>query len=168
MPRENTVSKIVFTVLILFGFWLLLVSTLNIQEVIFGFAIAVLISLGSYRLFTEHGLSHMNPKRLLVLIIFIPYYIVLVIYANLDMAYRVLSPSLPIKPGIVEVKTELKTDSGKLALANSITLTPGTITMDIIDDRIFVHWIYVRDESIEGSTKVIVKPFEKLLKVIFS
>ena len=74
---------------------------------------------------------------------------------------------MPIKPGIVVIKTGLKSDIAKLFLANSITLTPGTFTLDILGNNLLIHWIYVRTESIEGATKIIGERFEKYLRVIF-
>ena len=75
---------------------------------------------------------------------------------------------MPIKPGVVVIKTSLKQDMAKLILANSITLTPGTFTLDIKGDKLLIHWIYVRSEDIEESTKNIGERFEKYLKVIFA
>ena len=76
---------------------------------------------------------------------------------------------VPIKPGIVKVETSLKSDTGLTFLANSITLTPGTLTVDI--DReggfLYIHWINVRHKDIEGATKSIVKRFERILTRIF-
>lgn len=168
MEKANYLSKVIFETIVLFLTWILLTESFASSELVFGFLISLIISLGTANVFTEHGLSHLHPKRLFYLIVYIPYYIYQVIKANVIMAMIVLSPSLPIKPGIVKVKTNLKTDVGKLALANSITLTPGTITMDIDGDEIFVHWIAVEDESVEGATKSIVGPFEKFLEEIFS
>lgn len=87
--------------------------------------------------------------------------------ANLDMARRVLSPKLPINPGIVKVKTSLKSPMARLILADSITLTPGTFTVDIIDDFIYIHWVDVRSDDIEGATEAIVRKFEKYLEVMY-
>jgi multicomponent Na+:H+ antiporter subunit E len=61
-----------------------------------------------------------------------------IIKANLDVALRVIKPVIPINPGIVKVKTKLKTPMGRLILTNSITLTPGTLTVDIK----MIHYIY--------------------------
>ena len=58
---------------------------------------------------------------------------------------------MPIRPGIVEVKPEIESDMGKLVLANSITLTPGTLSMDQIDDKLYIHWINVKDNDHEES-----------------
>ena len=89
--------------------------------------------------------------------------------ANIDVAYRVIHPNLPIKPGIVKVKTELKTDTGLTFLANSITLTPGTMSVDIDRDNgfLYIHWINVKDKDVEGATKIIVEKFEKILIKVF-
>jgi multicomponent Na+:H+ antiporter subunit E len=88
--------------------------------------------------------------------------------ANFDVLYRVLHPQMPIKPGIVKIKTNLKTDSGITALANSITLTPGTMTVDLTDDGfLYVHWINVRSDDIEQATKIIAGTFEWFIKRIF-
>lgn len=63
--------------------------------------------------------------------------------ANVDVAYRVITGR--IRPGIVRVHSGMQTDLGLLMLANSITLTPGTLTVDIDEDThdLFVHLINV-------------------------
>mgnify|MGYP003876904265 FL=1 len=67
--------------------------------------------------------------------------------ANLDVAWRVLTGR--IRPGIVRFNPGLRTDLGRTVLANSITLTPGTLTVDVDDDTgdFYVHWINVKDEE---------------------
>jgi multicomponent Na+:H+ antiporter subunit E len=89
------------------------------------------------------------------------------IKANLDVARRVISPSLPINPGIVKIKTRLKSDYAKMVLANSITLTPGTLSVDIVDDYIYIHWIDVKSTDPEQAFKDIAETFEKILIKIF-
>ena len=74
---------------------------------------------------------------------------------------------MPINPGIVKVKTNLKTDIGRTMLANSITLTPGTLTVEINDDVLYIHWINVQTEDVEKASELIVKKFEKFLLRIF-
>ena len=80
-----------------------------------------------------------------------------------------LHPRLPINPGIVKIKTSLKSDTALTFLANSITLTPGTMSVDIDTERgvLYVHWINVRAEDIESATKLIAERFEKILRKIF-
>ena len=55
-----------------------------------------------------------------------------------------------------------------MILANSITLTPGTFALDIIDDTLLIHWINVKTEDVKEATKMIGERFEKYLKVIFA
>ncbi len=62
-----------------------------------------------------------------------------IVKANFDVGKRILDPSLPIEPILFEVEASQKTDLGKVIFANSITLTPGTISVDVGEDRILVH-----------------------------
>jgi multicomponent Na+:H+ antiporter subunit E len=100
---------------------------------------------------------------------YIPVFLWECVKANVDVAYRVIHPKLPINPGIVKVKTTLKSDTALTFLANSITLTPGTLTVDIDKDCgvLYVHWINVKAKDVEVATKIIVERFEKILKRIF-
>ncbi len=89
--------------------------------------------------------------------------------ANIDVAYRVGHPDIPIHPGIVKVKTGLKSETGLTFLANSITLTPGTLSVDVDKEGgyLYVHWIEVRDKDIEKATGIIAERFERILRRIF-
>ncbi len=80
------------------------------------------------------------------------------IKANLKVAYIVLHPKLPISPGMVQFKTRLKTDLAKVIFANAITLTPGTLTVDIEDDLFTVHGL--TDSDLETFND---HPFEQIL-----
>jgi multicomponent Na+:H+ antiporter subunit E len=80
---------------------------------------------------------------------------------------RVLHPDLPIRPGIVRIRTTLKSEMAKTFLANSITLTPGTLVMDIDGQDLYIHWIYVREGDTAQRTAEICGVFERLLRRIF-
>ena len=87
--------------------------------------------------------------------------------ANLDVARRVLSPRLPLDPAVVTVRTSLISPLGRLLLASSITLTPGTLTIDVREDLIDVHWIDGAGHAdIESATQAIVATFERSLREI--
>ncbi|MEM9256304.1 MAG: Na+/H+ antiporter subunit E [Pseudomonadota bacterium] len=62
-----------------------------------------------------------------------------VIKSSLEVARIVLSPSLPIQPELVELDTQLESDAGKVILGNSITLSPGTVTIDLHENQLLVH-----------------------------
>jgi multicomponent Na+:H+ antiporter subunit E len=83
------------------------------------------------------------------------------------MMTYVYAPRVDIKPGIVKVRTHLKSPIGRLALANSIALTPGSLVMDIRDDTLFIHWLDVKTTDIDEATQALVVPFEKHLEKVF-
>ena len=89
--------------------------------------------------------------------------------ANLHVAYIVLHPMLPIKPGIIKIKTKLKKDTSLTFLSNSITLTPGTLTIDIDPDKqnLYIHWIDVESVDPDINTINVGGRFEPLLTEVF-
>jgi len=162
------------TRLLLFVFsfivWCFLSWVPDTQHLIVGVFVALFIAFITGDLFITrpHLLKH--PQRWLYFIFwYLPVFLWECIKANIDVAYRVLHPKLPINPGIVKVKTNLKSDTGITFLANSITLTPGTMSVDIDKDNgiLYVHWIDVKDKNIEGATKLVVARFERMLTKIF-
>ena len=155
---------------IAFFVWCLLTWVPDIQHIIVGIFAALLVAILTGDLFIKrpHVLKH--PLRYWYFLAhYLPVFLWQVIKANLDVAYRVLHPALPINPGIVKVKTTLKSDTALTFLANSITLTPGTLTVDIDPEKsaLYIHWIDVKSKDVEIATKIIVERFEKILKKIF-
>lgn len=142
--------------------------SLDYQSIIAGAIVAIFtgILLGD-KIERELGAGRV-VKRIFWIIIYVPMFFWYVIIANLDVVYRVVHPDMPIKPGIVKVKTILKNPAGRAMLANSITLTPGTLTVDITDDDyLYIHWINVKSDDIEQATRHIVSRFERVLRRIF-
>ena len=156
-------------VLILFSFavWLLLTWTLYWQNLVVGGLVAVIVGLVFGNLFVTAPLKVFQFGRWFWFILYIPAFIWELTKANFDVAYRVLHPKMPIAPGIVKVKTKLKSEMGKVFLANSITLTPGTFTIDLKDEYLYIHWINVQYKDIDKATEDIVGRFEKYLIKIF-
>ena len=148
-------------------FWLLMTFRLTIPNLIVGSIAALITTLIFGRYFLKNVYKFLQPHRYFWFFIYFFIFIWACIKANLDVAYRVLHPAMPIKPGIVKVKTELKSEMARTILANSITMTPGTISVDIIDDYLYIHWIYVRSEDPEVYTRIILGQFEKFIKKIF-
>jgi multicomponent Na+:H+ antiporter subunit E len=144
-----------------------LTGKLDIQAVIIGAVVCLIASLLFVEVFTSPG-KLLEPRRWFWALRYIPVFLWAMLWANLDVLYRVVHPRLPIKPGIVKVRTTLQSESGRTALANSITLTPGTMSVDITDDGfLYIHWIWVRATDLEGATRRIVAHFEHYLKRIF-
>ena len=73
------------------------------------------------------------------LVFYIPWLLWAIIKANIDVAKRILNPRLPIAPRIVRVNGTQKTDLCRVIFANSITLTPGTVSLDLDEEDIVVH-----------------------------
>ena len=147
-------------------FWLLLTFKLTVPNIIVGSVASVICSLFFGRFFITNVYKLLQPQRYFWFVVYLFVFIWECIKANLDVAYRVLHPAMPIRPGIVKVKTTLKSDLAKMLLANSITMTPGTISVDIIDDNLYIHWIYIRSEDPDVYTSMITGPFEKYIKKI--
>ncbi len=152
--------------IVLFGVWLLLTWSLSPAQVVAGVVVTLVVIGLAGDLFICKARAF-NPVRIFWFIVYIPYLLWYIILANLDVAYRVIDPRLPIRPGIVKIKTSLKSDMAKTFLANSITLTPGTMTVDVKGDELYIHWIYVRGDDIEEWTKAIAGRFEPILRRIF-
>jgi len=156
-----------------FVIWILLTwpfvdGKIDGQVVVAGLIASVIVAIMFHEILPKEHHVFISPVRIFWFLVYIPVFFYYVFKANLDVVYRALHPKMPIKPGIVKIKTTLKTESGITALANSITLTPGTLTIDLTDDGfLYIHWIYVRSDDIEEATKHIAQRFEWFLKKIF-
>lgn len=147
--------------------WLLLTWKFELSSILVGLFISLAVSLFFGELLTVTPQRALNPVRYFWLLCYIPVFLWEMIKANIDVAYRVLHPKLPINPGIVKIKTNLKSEVSKTFLANSITLTPGTMTIDIKEDELYIHWIDVKSKEVSGASQAIAGPFEKLIARIF-
>lgn len=159
------IKAFLLSVILLTAIWLLLTYPFSVQELVAGLIVAMIVSLlptGAAAVLREVRVS---PRAVAAAVAYVFVFLGALIRANLDVAFRVLKPSLPISPGIVQIRTSLKTPLARTLLANSITLTPGTITVDTRDDLFYVHWISVADEDIEAATRKIVGDFERYLEV---
>ncbi len=112
-------------------------------------------------------LPRITPVRIAWSIAYVGYLFLAIVKANFDVASRIVRPVIPLNPGIVTVRTKLSTPLGRTVLANSITLTPGTLSVEIKGDLLYVHWIDVAVTDREEATTEIVAGFEKYLEVIF-
>ena len=153
--------RLLFWIIFLFLIWIGLTMSFDIQELTTGFIVSFVVAL----LYVKNYPSSDNFRfRPIAYIIYLFTFLKALVLANWDVARRVIDPKLPINPGIVAIKTNLKEDYKKLMLANSITLTPGTITMDVRDDTLFIHWIDVTATNITETSEIIAGDFERTLK----
>jgi len=148
--------------------WPFVDGKVDIEVVIAGLIASAIVAVLFHEMLPKEHHVFISPVRIFWFLVYIPVFFYYVIKANFDVVYRALHPKMPIRPGIVKIKTNLKTESGITALANSITLTPGTLTVDLTDDGyLYVHWINVKSDDIEQATKFIAQRFEWFLQKIF-
>ena len=159
-------NRLIYFVLMV-AVWLLLTWSLDTQNIIAGVIVGVMVTVLVGNLFFDSLKGMFNPRRILWFLYYIPFFGWHMVKANFDVAYRVLNLNLPIRPGIVKVNTTLKSDLGLTFLANSITLTPGTLTVDIIGQDMYIHWIYIHTDDPKEQTEMIVSRFENILKKVF-
>ncbi len=140
----------------------------DVQVIIAGLIAAALVAVLFHEMLPKEHHVFLSPMRVFWFLVYVPVFFYYVIKANLDVVYRALHPQMPINPGIVKIRTNLKSESAITALANSITLTPGTLTVDLTDDGyMYVHWINVQATDVEQATKRIAQRFEWFLAKIF-
>lgn len=152
--------RTLFWTVLLFIMWLILSANLHVENILVGLVVSFSISLLYIKLFKHSEFEFIRPFWLLM------YLLVLLknlIISNIQIAIRILSPDMKLKPAIVSVKTELKSEWKKLLLANSITLTPGTLTLDVKGDMLYIHVIECRDMM---EKEKITKEFEDIIAKI--
>ncbi len=179
--KKASLPAIAATAVICFIFWLLLTGELasliegepSLEVLIAGALVSVVVSLFSARFFIhERPLFFFNPVRIFWLLVYcVGVFPMELFKANWDVAKRALSPGLPINPGIVKIPVELKSQYGQSMLADSITLTPGTIIMNTVKeedkDYFYVHWIHVDSADHEEAGAAIKGRLEKWARRIW-
>ena len=140
------------------------------EELLFGVILSAITGFVARTIFVKKSLRMLNPVRWIMFLVYVigPLFVGMA-KANFDVAYRVITGK--INPGIVKISPDLKTDLGITMLANSITLTPGTLTVDIDEDKndLYIHWINVKKEALEKKPvdcKYICCKFDKWIRRI--
>ncbi|NQV03880.1 MAG: Na+/H+ antiporter subunit E [Candidatus Omnitrophica bacterium] len=149
--------------------WVFLNWVPDWQHIILGIFASAFVAYMAGDFFVKRPHLFTHASRYLWFLYYVPVFIWECFKANIDVAYRVMHPDLPIHPGIVKVKTSLRSDTALTFLANSITLTPGTLSVDVDPEKgfLYVHWIEVKHKDVDKATKFIVERFERILKRIF-
>lgn len=137
-------SQFLFNILLAFA-WMLLTGESSSSGFISGMAVGYLILWMSRSAFGKDIYFSKIPR----LIGFLLYFLKELILANLRVAFDILTPKNYLNPGIVEVPLDVESDLEITLFANLVTLTPGTLSLDVSDDRktLFVHVMYLEDEE---------------------
>jgi multicomponent Na+:H+ antiporter subunit E len=174
MVRKPWIERLVLFA-VSFVFWLLLVwpvspvdGSWRIGDIVAGLFVAAFVALVMHEMVRVNFIRFLNPRSWFWMVVYLFVFSYYAVKGGLDVAWRVLHPAMPIKPGIVRVRSKLKTETGRTALANSITLTPGTLTIDVSDDGMFyIHWLTVNSVEEEAAAKQIMRRFEWYIQKIF-
>ena len=144
---------------ILFGFWLLLSGHYDLFHLSLGLICSLLVAFVSADLLIENISGSQRIRKTRRFLQYVPWLIYQIVLANLHVAYLIVNPKA-IDPQIVRFKTKLKSEFSMVTLGNSITLTPGTITMDIVDGEFFVHALSkkVADDLLGGEMERRIAP----------
>jgi multicomponent Na+:H+ antiporter subunit E len=142
-------TVIVIEFLVLFGFWILLSGRYQTKYLVIGLCAAGIVTYLTHDLLYQNSkFSGENALTLSIilacslrLILYVPWLVWAIIKANIQVALIIISPHMPIDPGFLQFKTRLRKKISLVTLANSITLTPGTITVDLKGDTFIVHAI---------------------------
>ena len=142
MDRTFLRNTIIQTVL-LTAFWLIMSGHYDLMHISFGIFSVILVLLINHsirrHIYTLGEHSDALKLSLVRLTYYIPWLLWQIVVASLHVAYVVLHPKCPVDPALLRFKTRLGNSSSKVILGNSITLTPGTITLDIQRDEFLVH-----------------------------
>ncbi len=142
---------------LLFGTWLILTNSIDFANIVVGLIVSAVIALLYTRSFKEDDVEMISP---LWLGVYIVVFLKNIILSNIQISKRILRKDMRLAPAIVAVKTDLKSDWKKLLLANSITLTPGTLTLDVKGDTLYIHTIeYDKEKKKED----IIKEFQDVI-----
>lgn len=151
----------------LFVLWLIINSSVAVPILATGVVFSFVIAWIFVRRSDVWQRIEVTPTAAFHFIAYTGVFLIELVKANINMMRYVYSPRIDIHPGIVKINLRLKSPIGRLALANSIALTPGSLVMDIQDDALFIHWLDVKTTDPEEATEMIAGPFEKHLGEAF-
>jgi len=163
-PKHRVVISLFVSLLVI---WLMLNSTLAWQVWALGAVLALVGAILLQDIAAAYAGISITPRTVIYYFAFLALFLKELVKSNLYVARLVLMPKPDLQPAIIQVKTTLKTAIGRLALANSITLTPGTLVVDIRDESLFIHCISVSKIHPAEQVAENVKRFEKYLKVVY-
>ncbi len=139
-PDLRSMKRHTIPFLLLLGFWVLLTPNRTPESFSIGILVAMGVTVFSRRiLFTEAEMPLYRLRHLLMFLTYLPLLLVEIVKSNIDVARVVLSPIMPIQPQLIKVPIRIRNEVNRVILGNSITLTPGTLTVDITDEYFLVH-----------------------------
>ena len=160
MPVLSTAALLLFI-------WIFLTLSFHPHELLLGFAVSLIIAFATHGAFSGNLFRLLKPARFAAEVSYVFYFSGKMFMANIDVLLRVLCPVVPVKPGIVKASLMMNSERARNIVVNSITLTPGTLTVEMTGTEIFVHWISLPDGDIHEETQKMVDGFANRLRRIF-
>lgn len=150
----------------LFALWLIVNASLAVPILVSGAVISFAIAWIFARRSAVWRVS-ITPRSVWHFLAYTGVFFVELVKANLNMLRYVYAPRIDIRPGVVKVHMPLESPFGRLALANSIALTPGSLVMDVRGDTMFIHLLDVGTTDPDEVTEIIVGPYRRHLEAVF-
>lgn len=159
------------TFILLFIVFLIASASISPMDIALGLITSIVVAA-----FTSTILIRETPQKAFNVIrwawaiaYFFYYFLIIEPKCHWDVIKRILHPKVPIKPGIVRVPYNVKSDYAITAVACSITNTPGTVVVDVDEEKkiFYVHWIDVKTMDPKGCYELISETFEKYSRRIF-
>lgn len=163
----------IFTFLLSFSAWVIFAGRVSSDVFVVGFFVAAVTALLFSDMLFRHSHTRTNFavyfRRLGYIIMFIPLFFYEALVSAIKVAGHVFEKEPSFSPGIVKVKTNLTNVTALTILANMITLTPGTLTLDfdVSERAYYIHWIDVTTREEAETRREIIERFERWLDVIF-
>lgn len=145
------------------AFWMLLTGSVKPFDLVFGLTLSLLLAWWAVtRLWNDDDAPVLTWRQALRFIAYLVYLIKEIVLAAVGVAGKVLDPRMPIDPVMITHRTRFTRQVSRVALANSITLTPGTLTVDLDGDMYVVHCL-----NEEFSESISNGEFEGRIKRVF-
>jgi len=164
------IGCIVILSLAMLALYILIVGEISLTTILLGSIASITASAIFCDILVKHSTKLVDIRRLGYLIKFFFHYLfVIEPRAHADLMKRILSPSMPVNPGIIAIPYRVESEYSVLLIANSITNTPGTAVVDIDKDKkvLFVHWIDIKAVEPEKCREIISRIFEEYSQKVF-
>ncbi len=165
--RKWKIVRFCLTIVYLMGGWVLFAGMRVLSTLALGFLLSLVVSFLTYSLFIEE--NEVDSRSLLPRVHWFVLYLGLLIYKMYVATFKVVWLIIKggMNPRVVHFRTRLKSDIARVTLSNSITMTPGTITLTLDDDHLVVHWLDAKTSHSKYAGDLIKGSFENILKRIW-
>lgn len=161
------IARVVLTTLYLFIGWLLFTGSLLARSLLMGGIFSFIVAITTFKIFIDDDEAARRTllPRIHLLVVYIVLVIVKLYAASFKTAFSTIRGSY--SPRVVHFHTRLQSDIARTVVSASITLTPGTITLELTEDHLVVHWLHATTTHSRYAGELIKGSFEKLLKRIW-